>query len=500
MKKLRFLLLCFILLVVYPSYAAIEKTVKVTVGSSFAINPWSDVKSEYSGYTCSSTGVVPSDANVFSVSEYSRTKTRYPGYSFGQYLDGYYCSYRVEALKTGVYTVTAYVGIAKSSGTSFTHGTITVVYHVVVEPKKVLTSINIPNSLELQVYDEYKFSPVIYETGAYAKLSWDSSNSAVATIDASGNLKAVNVGSTIITCTAQNGVSAKCSVKVNPIFVSSVTINSANTELKIGDIFQLTATILPENATDKNVKWKSSDVSVATVDNNGLVTAVSSGIAVITAVAADGSGSNASCVINVLSDVLYAPDAVGVPGGTLTLPIKLHNEEKITGMQFELQLPDGVYITNDTDGNFVTYLSERARDHSVLCSKLSNGNYQFIVFSVSSSIFSGNDGALIYVSLNIGEEMPLKNYIINIKDVELTTENSEALHHKDMSTNLLLKSAMPGDTNGDGKITVTDAVSIVNHILERTPSVFITKSADVNDDGVLSITDAVTLINMILQN
>ena len=199
-----------------------------------------------------------------------------------------------------------------------------------------------------------------------------------------------------------------------------------------------------------------------------------------------------------LSDVLYVDDAVGVPSGTVTLPIQLKNSSAITGMQFELQLPEGVTVATDKTGNLMASMSDRKSDQSISGARISNGNYQFVVFSPNSKALSGSDGAFAYLTLNIDASMSVGNYEVVVKEVELTKTSGESVHHKDMSSRLTLTEALLGDTNGDGKVTVTDAVGIVNHILERTPSVFITNAADVNGDGSVTITDAVSIINIIL--
>ncbi len=79
--------------------------------------------------------------------------------------------------------------------------------------------------------------------------------------------------------------------------VSSITLDKSEASLAVGETLQLTATLLPQEATDKSVIWSSSDESVATVSAEGLVTIVKDGFTVITATAHDGSGCKAECTI-----------------------------------------------------------------------------------------------------------------------------------------------------------------------------------------------------------
>ena len=82
-----------------------------------------------------------------------------------------------------------------------------------------------------------------------------------------------------------------------PVAVSSVSLNQSSVDLKVGESVTLTATVQPSNATDKTVKWSSSDPAKATVDGNGLISAVSPGTCVISA----ASGSiTASCNVTIV--------------------------------------------------------------------------------------------------------------------------------------------------------------------------------------------------------
>ena len=81
-----------------------------------------------------------------------------------------------------------------------------------------------------------------------------------------------------------------------PVAVESVTLDSSELELEVGQSATLSATVLPEDAADKAVSWESSDASVATADGSGAVTAVSAGSAIVTATA---GGKSASCAVTV---------------------------------------------------------------------------------------------------------------------------------------------------------------------------------------------------------
>lgn len=81
--------------------------------------------------------------------------------------------------------------------------------------------------------------------------------------------------------------------------VTEVKLDENSLTLDVGKSETLTATITPDNATNKAVEWKSDDTSVATVDENGKVTAVAQGSTTITATAADGSGKSAECSVTV---------------------------------------------------------------------------------------------------------------------------------------------------------------------------------------------------------
>ena len=117
-------------------------------------------------------------------------------------------------------------------------------------------------------------------------VTWSTSDAEIATVE-DGTVTAIKEGMAIITATS-GGKTATCSVIVNKknIPVTSIMLDKTELSMEEGDTETLTATIEPENATDKTVTWNSSDSEVATV-NDGTVTAVKEGTAIITASAGE---------------------------------------------------------------------------------------------------------------------------------------------------------------------------------------------------------------------
>ena len=145
-------------------------------------------------------------------------------------------------------------------------------------------------------------------------VAWSSSNEQVATVNANGAVTAVSIGTatiTIITADGARTATATVIVTPAPILVTGVTLNRNTLELAIDASETLIATITPANATNRDVTWSSSNTAVATVNANGLVTAVAGGTTTITVTTADG-GRTATCVVKVTA----TPPGIGNPTAT----------------------------------------------------------------------------------------------------------------------------------------------------------------------------------------
>ena len=146
---------------------------------------------------------------------------------------------------------------------------------------------------------------ILPENATDKSVEWSSSDETVAVVDENGVVTAVAVGEATITATTvdDSNLSASCKVTVFPTLAVSIELDQTEASVEEKSEFQLTATILPEHTTNKEVAWSSSDKWVASVDNYGLVTMYSAGEVIITATTTDGSNLSATCRINVYSGI-----------------------------------------------------------------------------------------------------------------------------------------------------------------------------------------------------
>ena len=150
-------------------------------------------------------------------------------------------------------------------------------------------------------------------------LTWKSSNPEVATVDNNGKVTAVKEGSATITVTTVNGKEATCTVTVTkkPVPIESVSLNKTTLTLEEQQAETLVATINPSNTTDDTtLTWKSSNPEVATVDQEGKVTAIKEGSATITVRTVNGK--EATCTVTVTKKPVPI-ESVSLNKTTLTL-------------------------------------------------------------------------------------------------------------------------------------------------------------------------------------
>lgn len=234
------------------------------------------------------------------------------------------------------------------------------------------------NTLNLGLNKTRTLVATILPTNATDKtVTWTTSDSSVATVTSAGVVRGIAYGTATITATSSNGLTATCTVHVVPTPVEGVSLNKTSTTLIInGSTYgteQLTATITPADAVNKNVTWTSSNPAVATVSDNGLVTAVAKGTTTITVTTEDG-GYTASCTVKVgvQSTKTFTTNSSTVTGtGDRTLtndPITVTLDVRTRNANY-LELNRGDYWSNatpisvDADGNTITRIVINLRNN-----------------------------------------------------------------------------------------------------------------------------------------
>ena len=179
----------------------------------------------------------------------------------------------------------------------------------------------------------------------------------------SGTPTSAGTSTFTVTATNDSGSDNKVyTLTIKSVPVASVSLNESNLSLYTGKTATLTATVTPENATNKNVTWSTSDASIATV-TDGVVTAVGEGTATITVTTEDGT-KTATCAVTVEKPYTpppYIPPskpnwtsvarklANAQPGDTVT--VKMNGETEVPGEVWETIAGRDVTVILDMGGN-----------------------------------------------------------------------------------------------------------------------------------------------------
>ncbi|MBI9104278.1 MAG: Ig-like domain-containing protein [Spirochaetales bacterium] len=149
-----------------------------------------------------------------------------------------------------------------------------------------------PSTLQtIGVGGQIQFTPTITPNDATNQnVTWSSANTAIASVDGTGLVTGVAGGTVNITVMTVDGTKTdSCEVTVDDTIVTSVLLNKDSETLYIAEQDQLTATVLPDTATDQTVTWTTTNALIASVTTAGLVTAVAEGNATIIVTTNDGS-------------------------------------------------------------------------------------------------------------------------------------------------------------------------------------------------------------------
>ena len=171
---------------------------------------------------------------------------------------------------------------------------------VVVKPRLVQAISLNATQKELIVGDAFSLTATLSpENATNRNVIWKLVSGNAISLSNIGVIQAKKVGAALVRAEAADGsgITAECKVVVKPRLVQSISLNAKQKELIVGDAFSLTATLSPENATNRNVIWKLVSGDAISLSNTGVIQAKKVGEALVRAEAADGSGITAECKV-----------------------------------------------------------------------------------------------------------------------------------------------------------------------------------------------------------
>lgn len=151
--------------------------------------------------------------------------------------------------------------------------------------------------LELLIGESKVLTATVSPSNAVDKtVAWTSSNKEIVMVDSEGEILALGIGEAQVTAKTSNGKEAVVKVIVNPIKVTEIKISESEINLKVDERVTLTATVVPEDATDKEVEWTSENEETATV-KDGVITAIAPGSAKVICSSKDGIKAEVNVVV-----------------------------------------------------------------------------------------------------------------------------------------------------------------------------------------------------------
>mgnify|MGYP004519606299 CR=1 FL=1 len=285
----------------------------------------------------------------------------------------------------------------------------------------------------------------------------------------------------------------------------SISLNKQSANLMIGDTLSLTAKVLPENASTKTVVWSSNNPDVASVNDEGLVTALTAGTAIISATTTDGTVLSDSATIVVSTPISSPSLSVGnylcVNGDIVTVTLSLANKQEIGGFQTDFTVPDGFTVALNSKGKYdITLNADRCVDHVVTTNKLSDGSIRVLAYSPSAEPFIGESGEICYIKLVADEDVKEGDHQLVFREILISESNGKGHRCDDITSVLSTMPVILGDVNNDHKVNVQDVLLTANVSVGKDVDGFVFRAADINKDGIINVSDVLLVANIAVGN
>ncbi|MGN1418905.1 MAG: Ig domain-containing protein, partial [Acutalibacteraceae bacterium] len=369
----------------------------------------------------------------------------------------------VTAVSAGTATITVSSGSVKASCS------------VKVTKKVSVTGVKLPKTASVSKGRTVTIDATVSPSNASNQaLSWSSSDKSVATVSSAGVVKGVKTGTAVITAKTQDGgYTAKCTVTVSA-GVTGIRISDDSIKLSKGNTKTLTVVVLPLDANDRSVKWTSSDSSVATVNKNGVVTAVKNGSCVITATTVDG-GFKASCsvtVYNITTGVKLNVSKLTVAvGGTKVLYATV-SPSNATNKTVKWSSSDSSIVSVTSAGQ----ITAKRKGAAVITAKTADGDHKATCTVTVIRYATGVSMDYTSVTINAGSSKMLYARVqpstaSNTK-IKWSSSNTKVVKvdSEGKITAVAGGSAVITATSGDGKASATCKVTVLQKVSKITLS------------------------------
>ncbi len=206
--------------------------------------------------------------------------------------------------------------------------------------------------------------------------------------------------------------------------------------------------------------------------------------------------------ISQMENVIYMENAEERCGTQATLSLRMKNLAPIRSFQFDLYLPDGVTVAKTEKGKIMGQLSPGrlpdGDEHELTFSEQPDGAIRFLCSSQYPENFTGSDGEVATLTVNVAEMIEDGDYPVLLKNLVLNETDITRFYETDLVQSVLtIVSFVLGDINSDGIVNVLDYTGVANHIHGATPTGFVVRAADVDENGVIDVRDYTGVANII---
>lgn len=213
---------------------------------------------------------------------------------------------------------------------------------------------------------------------------------------------------------------------------------------------------------------------------------------------------NADTDLSQYENVMYVEGAKGFVGSTVTLSLKMNNAIEAVGFQCDFYAPEGTEVAVDGDGfeeiNLSTERTTSNRTDYFNSAAQNDGAIRILASSTKSLPFSGNEGEIATIKLNIGSDVADGDYPLILKNIIISDADANSYKADYVKTTLTVSHYPLGDANGDGEVNISDFTAIANFILGTPKPNFVAAAADTNEDGDITVADLTKLVKLIFSS